>query len=142
MKYQSVEDFIKANQDILFPSRPRTTRERYGYRKLNESLEAFLLRKEEAKREYQQELQEYFQQVDVAKKQSAQLAAEFREFCIQKYIHPEIPGNLKKQIYDEAYEDAHAYGYSEIASRLESLAEVFNAVFEAGTRTPGGLSLQ
>jgi flagellar biosynthesis/type III secretory pathway protein FliH len=139
MNYQSVEDFIAADRNIPFPSRPLIARERYGDRKLNESLEAFLLRKEEAKREYQQELQEYFQQVDVAKKQSAQLAAEFREFCIQKYIHPDIPDNLKQQIYDEAYEDAHAYGYSEIASRLESLAEVFNAVFEAGTRISRGI---
>jgi hypothetical protein len=139
MNYQSVEDFIAADRNIPFPSRPLIARERYGDRKLNESLEAFLLRKEEAKREYQQELQEYFQQVDVTRKQSAQLAAEFREFCIQKYIHPDIPDNLKQQIYDEVYEDSHVYGYSEIASRLESLAEVFNAVFEAGTRISRGI---
>ena len=134
MNYQSVEEFITADQNIFFPSRIRIPSERCGYRELMESWEAYDIRVEEAKKEYQQELQEYFQQVEEAKKQSALLAADFREFCIQKYIHPDIPDNLKQQIYDEAYEDAHAYGYSEIASRLESLAEVFNAVFEAGTR--------
>jgi hypothetical protein len=134
MNYQSVEDFIAADQNIPFPSRPPSIRERCGKPGIGESDKSYNLRVEAAKRECQQELQEYFQQVDVARKQSAQLAADFREFCIQKYIHPDIPDNLKQQIYDEAYEDAHAYGYSEIASRLESLAEVFNAVFEAGTR--------
>jgi hypothetical protein len=63
---------------------------------------------------------------------SNRLADEFRRDLEAEYGTDELPESVRDATYRRAYEEGHAYGFSEIANCYIDIAEHTLAVFEAG----------
>jgi len=50
----------------------------------------------------------------------------FMKDCITYAIEQGVPAQYAQKIVSKAYQDGHAYGYSEIVTHLEGLIEIFN----------------
>lgn len=71
-----------------------------------------------------QHLQEY-------RNEESRLVSEFFEDCEKEFGFSNFPNRVKDFIHSKAYEDGHAYGFSEIANKYGELVEFANICKES-----------